>query len=111
MSEHKNFDQLLLEAVDEGLSGLGEAGKASFYIYLKDFFNIRTQEIPNKLDDFSNALHRVFGLGAQHIELLIMKNLQLKVGCLCKLDAQSWLDQDLTFTKYIELMKLSYQNV
>ena len=110
LSQHENFDQLLLEAIDEGLSGLGEAGKASIYIHLEGLFNIRKQEIPNKLDDFSNALQRIFGLGARHLEILIMKNLHAKVGSLCKLDDPSWLAQDLTFTKYVELMKLGYKD-
>ena len=65
LSQHENFDQLLLDAIDEGLSGLGEAGKASIYIHLEGIFNIRKQEIPNKLDGFSNALQRIFGLGAR----------------------------------------------
>ena len=110
LSQYKNFDQLLLEAIDQGLSGLGGAGKASIYIYLEGLFNIRKQEIPNKLDDFSNALHRIFGLGARQLEILILKNLQAKVGSLCKMDTPSWLAQDLTFTRYVELMKLNYKN-
>ncbi len=110
LSEHENFDQLLLDAIDEGLSGLGEAGKASIYIHLEGIFNIRKQEIPDKLDGFSNALQRIFGLGARHLEILIMKNLHAKVGSLGKLDDPSWLAQDLTFTKYVELMKLGYKD-
>jgi len=43
LSEHENFDQLLLEAIDEGLSGLGEAGKASIYIHLEGLFKIRKE--------------------------------------------------------------------
>ena len=110
LSQYKNFDQLLLEAIDQGLSGLGGAGKASIYIYLEGLFNIRKQEIPNKLDDFSNALHRIFGLGARHLEILIMKNLHEKVGCLYEVDDPSCLAPDVTFTKYIEQMRLSYKD-
>ena len=76
LSQHENFDQLLLEAIDQGLSGLGEAGKASIYIYLESIFNIRKQEIPNKIDGFSNALKRIFGLGAPQLEILIKKKLK-----------------------------------
>ena len=110
LSEQENFDQLLLDAIDEGLSGLGEAGKASIYIHLEGIFNIRKQEIPNKLDGFSNALQAIFGLGARHLEILIMKNLYEKVGGLCKLDDTSLLAQDLTFPKYVELMRLGYKD-
>jgi hypothetical protein len=110
LSQHENFDQLLLEAIDQGLSGLGGAGKASVYIHLEGLFNIRKQEIPNKLDDFSNALHRIFGLGASQIEILIMKKLYEKVGEIYKLDDPSRSAPDLTFRKYIEQMRLSYKD-
>ena len=93
LSHHENFDQLLLDAIEEGLSCLGETG------------NIKKQEMPNKLNDFSSAL-QIFGLGTRHLAILIMKNLHEKVGCLCKLDDPGWLAPDLTFTKYVELMKL-----
>ena len=110
LSQPKNFDELLLEAIDEGLSGLGEAGKASIYIHLEGIFNIRKQEIPSKLDGFSNALRRIFGLGARHLENLFVKNLQAKVGNASKLDGPSWLAQGVTFTKYVEQMKLCYKD-
>jgi len=91
--QNNNFDQLLLDAIDEGLSGLGKAGKDSIYIHLEGFFNIRKQEIPNKIDAFSNALHRIFGLGSRHLEILIMKNLYEKIGGTQKLDDQVGLPQ------------------
>jgi len=110
LSQPKNFDELLLDAIDEGISGLGEAGKTSIYIHLEGRFNIRKQEIPNKLDCFSNALQRIFGLGARQLEILIMKNLYAKLGSLCKLDDPSWLAQGVTLTKYVERMKLCYKD-
>lgn len=109
VSGTENFDQLLLEAVDEGLSSLGEAGKASIYIHLERTFNIRKQEIPNKLDGFSNALHRVFGLGARHLEILIMEKLHQKIESQSRLEGLNRHDSNLTFTENIELMKLSYK--
>ena len=110
VSQQENFDQLVLEAIDQGLSSLGEAGKASIYIHLESRFNIRKQEIPNKIDGFSNALHRIFGLGAPQLEILIKKKLQEKIGELYKLDIPSRIAPNLTLTKYIELMKLFYKD-
>ena len=110
VNDSENFDQRLLEAIDEGLSGLGEAGKASIYIHLEETFNIRKQEIPNKLDSFSNALHRIFGIGARNLEILIMKRLHQEIESQIKLEASSELASNLTFTQYIELMKRSYNN-
>lgn len=114
LSEHENFDQLLLFAIDEGLSGLGEAGKASIYIHLEGLFNIRKQEIPNKLNDFSNALERIFGLGARHLEILIMKNLQAKLEVTCKWPTykwplSKWIVPEMTFTEYVRLMRQRFE--
>jgi hypothetical protein len=39
-----------------------------------------------------------------------MKNLYEKVGSLRKLDDPNWLAQDLTFPKYVELMRLGYKD-
>lgn len=109
-SQDKNFDTLLLEAVDEGLSCLGKAGKTSFYINLEGLFNIRKSEIPSRIEDFSNALNRIFGLGAPKIETLIMKILHEKIGETNKLGDQNRLASDLIFSKNIELMRLYYQD-
>ena len=108
-SNDSNFDQLLLDAIDEGLSGLGEAGKTSIYIHLEDLFNIRKQEIPTKIDDFSNAMNRIFGIGAQQIEILIMKKFHEKVE-INKLEDPIRLFPNLTLTKYVELMRTHYKD-
>jgi len=114
VSKNENFDQLLLEAIDEGLSGLGEAGKASVYIHLESRFNIKKQEIPNKLNDFSNALERIFGLGTRHLEILLMKNLHIKLEVTCKWPTYEWplsrwIVPEMTFTEYVRLMRQSFE--
>ena len=113
-SKRENFDQLLLEAIDEGLSSLGEAVKASIYIHLEGYFNIRKQEIPHKLSDFSNALERIFGLGARHLEILFMKHLHAKVEVTCKWPTygwplSKWIVPEMTFQEYVRLMRLSFE--
>ena len=114
LGEHENFDQLLLDTIDEVLSNLGEAGKASIYIYLESIFNIRKQEIPNKLNDFSNALERIFGSGARHLEILLMKNLYVKLEVTCKRRTyESPLSKrivpETTFQEYVRLIRQSFE--
>ena len=114
LSPHENFDQLLLEAIDEGLSGLGEAGKASIYIHLEGLFKIRKQEIPSKLNDFSNALERIFGLGARHLEILCMKNLHAKLEVTFKWPTyesplSKWIVPEITFQEYVRLMRQNFE--
>jgi hypothetical protein len=81
---------LLLEAIDEALSSLGETPKKAIYYQLETAFNIKTKEIPNKIDDFSRALERLFGVGAKHLEIVFMKNLYAKVRGACEWSAHKW---------------------
>jgi hypothetical protein len=83
-SQRENFDRLLLDAINEGLSSLGEDVKAAICFPLEDLFKIRKQELAIRLSDFSNAMEQIFGLGARHLEILFMKNLHAKVGTVCK---------------------------
>jgi hypothetical protein len=69
---------------------------------------ITKQDIPWRIKDFSDALERIFGLGAKHLELLIMKNLYEKVNCLYRWEGPKWLVPDLTFKEYVELIRVGY---
>jgi hypothetical protein len=114
-NQYKNFDQLLLEAIDEGLSGLGEAGKASIYIYLERCFNIRKQEIPNKLNDFSNALERIFDLGSRQLEKLFMKNLRDKMelafkGSKYQLTLSEGIVAEIPLSEYVRRIRKNFED-
>lgn len=104
----KTFEEVLQDSIDEALSSLGEAVKTSIYFHLEHKFLIKRQDIPLRIEDFSDALERIFGLGAKHLELLIMKNLNEKVNCLYRWEGPKWLVPDLTFKKYVELTRISY---
>ena len=113
-SPSENFDQVLLEAIDEGLSSLGENAKTTIYFHLEGRFNIKKQEIPSKLSDFSNILEQIFGLGAQHLEILFMKNLHAKLEVTCKWPTyryplSKWIVAEMTFPEYVRLMRESFE--
>lgn len=72
------FDKLLLEAVDEGLSSLGESSKQAIYFHLAKSFNVKRNAIPLEIEEFAEAIERIFGLGANFLEVLIMKRLHEK---------------------------------
>jgi hypothetical protein len=103
--EKANFSELLLEAIDEALSSLGESQKTAIYYHLKKEFNIKRLEIPERVEDFSRALERIFGLGARHLEILFMKSLYAKLGGVCEWTACEWTVPKLTFQEYVRLMK------
>jgi hypothetical protein len=99
-----NFEKFLLEAVDESLSSLGESSKQSIYYHLDSSFCIKKQEIPDKVEAFTAALEKIFGLGANFIESLIMKRLMEKV----ELGPKWHISKELTLVEYVNLAKQSF---
>jgi hypothetical protein len=102
-----NFEELLLEAIDEGFSTLGESSKAAIYFKLEKTFKIKRQEIPHRIEEFTDAIERIFGTGAQLVEIRIMRFLFTRVGCTFK-SYQS--PANLDFTEYIAAIKLAKNN-
>jgi hypothetical protein len=101
------FDEALVEAVDEGLVWLGDGARRTIYYHLENGFNIRRQDIPYHIEEFADAIEKIFGAAAGLLEIQIMKKLYEKVGGPLKyLPVQ----QDLVFTEYVETIKLSYLN-
>jgi hypothetical protein len=106
----KEFSIILLDSIDEALSTLGENSKKTIYFHLESKFGISRQDIPNKISDFSEAIEQIFGVAAQQIEILIMKCLNQQVECSYNWVGPKWLVPDLTFTKYVKLLELWYED-
>lgn len=102
-----SFEELLLEAIDEGLSLLGESAKQVVYFHLKKTFKINRQDIPHKLDEFTDAIEKIFGNGAKLLEIQIMKCLFKKVGYTFKHYPRP---MNLEFIEYIAAVKLAQEN-
>lgn len=106
----EKFEEILLCTIDDAFSSLGENVKKSLYFHLENDFLIAKQDIPYRINDFSDALERIFGLGARQLELLIMRKLHKKISASISWEGPSWLIPDLTFRKYVALMELSYND-
>jgi hypothetical protein len=102
------FEKILLEAIDEALFTLGQRAKTAVYITLEKKFNIKPEEIPRKIEEFSDILETLFGLGARHLEILSMRNLHIKICKHIECAHQNWSSRDLTFKNYVENMKTSF---
>jgi len=76
----RDFESFLLEAVDDGLSSLGESSKQTIYYHLEKSFNLRREDIPTRINAFTQAIENIFGVGANFVEVLIMKKLYDKIG-------------------------------
>lgn len=104
VKQKKTFENLLTEAVDEALLSLGESSRQSIYFHIENKFEITKKDIPYRLTDFTHGLEQIFGLGAQFIEILIMKSLFEKIG-----QPLEWNQKkELGFVEYIEAAKQSF---
>ena len=100
-----DFEKLVLEAIDEGLSSLGESSKQAIYFHLEKTFDIRREEIPDRMSAFSQAIENIFGAGAGCLEILIMQRLYEKVGGVLRWDKS----KGFSFVEYVTIAKRSFQ--
>jgi hypothetical protein len=87
--------------VDEGLSSLGDSSKQAIYFHLDKSFNIKKEQIPQKIEAFVAAIEKIFGIGANFVEVLIMRKLDEKIGQ----ESSSRPSKDVTFNDYIVALK------
>lgn len=103
-----SFEEVLLEAIDEGLSWLGESEKYSLYFYLEKKYLISKQDIPYKIEDFTEAIENIFGVGAKLLEIRIMKSLFKKMGYI---RPHFYAQEGLEFTEYIEAARVNWKRL
>ena len=104
----QNFENVLMEAIDEGLDVLGESSKQALYFNLEKTFKINTRDIPYKIEEFTDAVEKIFGKGSRIIEIQIMKCLFKKVRYNVKLYPKQ---KNLTFTEYVTAVKIGKENL
>ena len=98
------FDMLLLQAIDETLNSLGKSVGQSIYFHIENKLSMARTEIPQNLKDFQEGLEKIFGEGARFIEVLIMKNLHMRLGGSLAMKMR----QQLEFLEYVDEAKKSY---
>ena len=98
-----HFKRLLLDAVDAALSSFGDSSKQAIYFYLEKNFTVKKQEIPNKVEEFANAIEEMFGYGAKILEIEIMKQLYVKIGSSFEYFPEK---EDLLFVDYIDAARM-----
>ena len=107
------FDELLIAAIDEELSSLGGLVKNLFYDYLENNFCLRRDDIPLRIEDFSKALHKFFGICASRLEIKFMKSLYFKLEVefeFPEVDFSEWIESGFSFAGYLKYMKRNFEN-
>jgi hypothetical protein len=97
-----NLEELVLEAIDESLSSIGQNCKNFIYFHLESEYNLNKGEIPFRIKDFSEAIEKIFGVGAKILEIQILKILFKKMGYI---NPQFYSHENLELTQYIEAAK------
>jgi hypothetical protein len=100
LAKTSKFDKLLVSAIDEALNSLGESVKHSIYFHIENNFKVPRDKIPENLAEFQGGLEKIFGEGAQFIEIMIMKNLHTKIGLPLKMKSKQ-----LEFVEYVDAAK------
>jgi len=109
----EQFDSFLIASIDEVLSLLGKPVKNEFYFQLEVKFNIEKKDIPQKLDEFTYILHKIFGLGASRLEVKFLRNLDSKIPADSKFinpeySVSIWIEKEMSFLKSIRTNKKSF---
>jgi hypothetical protein len=99
-TKSREFNKLLVSAIDEALNSLGKSVRQSIYFHIENKFSVARNEIPENLVEFQGGLEKIFGTGARFIEILIMKNLHSKIGLPLKMESEQ-----LEFVKYVDATK------
>ncbi|MCW4025707.1 MAG: hypothetical protein NWF01_11860 [Candidatus Bathyarchaeota archaeon] len=107
----KSFNEILLSSIDEALAALGEDIKTSIYFHLEDTYHIKKEQIPDNLEQLSDALEKIFGIGARYLEILFMKQLYFKLEENFNLPKTELFDSELKFVEYVHLLKAKYEQV
>jgi hypothetical protein len=76
----ENFNRVLLAAIEEGLSSLGDSPREAVFYHLEASFRLKKESIPLNLTEFKQALERIFGPGAPYLEKNITRCLYEKLG-------------------------------
>jgi len=110
----EKFDKLLVEAIDEAITSLGEPVKNTFYYRLENDLNIPKNEIPQKLEEFAHIIHRIFGIGASRLEIMFMKNLNSKVKAKVQMPeyewpVSKWIVMEMSFVDYVNNLRKDYE--
>ena len=72
---YQEFNEALLEAIDYAFSSLGESCRRALYFHLKKTFRLPGRQIPERLDEFDEALKTIFKRGAAFLEKLVLRRL------------------------------------
>ncbi len=101
-SVSKPFGQVLLGAIDESLSVLGEEPRHAVYQYLATVNSLQREDIPERLEEFSQGMKKALGGASSVLQKVVLKKLFQKIGSAFKES------QDFGFVDYVKEAERRY---
>ena len=95
------FDRTVIEAVDLSFSKLGVRVKEAFYSSLAAEYKLSKENIPVMIEEFVEALEKIFGSSSLLLEIDVMKTLRKQIPEF-KFETES---SDLSFTNYLKSLR------
>lgn len=95
-----NFEKTLVRTIDTQLKQVfGETGASVIYQYLQSALSLRQEEIPRKLEVFSEGLDKFLSSGARVVEKVILDGLYSDFG------REFQFKEGYNFADYVEELK------
>jgi hypothetical protein len=107
--KEREFDVLLLEAIDEAFLSVSPSSKELIHEAIEKV-GIKKPMIPKDINLFSSTLFTIFGVGAKFLEILIMKKLQEKVNLYEQWTEPVWFSPTLTFCEFVKTKRTHFLN-
>jgi len=95
------FDQTVIEAVDLSFSKLGIRVKEALYSSLASEYKLSKENIPLMIEEFVEALERIFGSSSLLLEIDVMKTVRKKIPEF-KFETEN---SDLSFISYLRSLR------
>lgn len=90
--------------MDDAFCTLGESARKAIYFHLETKFGIAKNDIPSNLKKFDDGMQKIFGPGANFLEILIMRKLHEKTG-----QPVEWSENEsLAFVEYVTAAKQGF---
>ncbi len=109
LSRYCSFDEILLETIMDSLDSLGGECKKAILFQVESTFEIKKEEIPQKISLFCDVLERIFGLGYKPLEKLFKKYLHIKICKVFEMENQMSYYK-LSFLEYVDLVRGHLEN-
>ncbi len=71
---------IVLEVIEKGFDALGESPKQAIWFYLEREYNFDRKKVPHNLNDFEQALQKIFGMGYNFLDSLFRQYLKEVTG-------------------------------